>query len=440
MADRFVDDGGDNTNGLTWGTAYTSLLALESAEASFLTTSGNRVIFGAAHNDATSYSADKTFTLPSSGLPVIFISSTEDTGASTTITPALGTGRQIDTSNNGANTYGLVLDGAVALIGMRIRSGANISISVDANESSALYKVTFLPGHNGITNLPATTNCRVYDLTVDCTSDSGTAINDVFQSFPASEVEKVTILNASNRTGQIVQSSAFHVAGLDVSSCTGSGMDVFTAIGGSGSCQGRNVKTPGTYNAFDVPSSSYMSRCMVTNMGSTFDEGAMAYVDHSMEMFSSSVYRTGGAEIEGVAGSWYITRTTAYNSELAYSVSPWIVGDVASTGSKTFTVCIANNTQNYDNDEVWLEIEYYPTAGSPLSDLASNARQATSIVATPTTHAADASTWSNSPTYKQKLEVTATIGQAGKYRARVCCGITSGSSLDIYIDPRVIVT
>ena len=156
---------------------------------------------------------------------------------------------------------------------------------------------------------------------------------------------------------------------------------------------------------------------------------------------SSSIYRTGGATVEGDACSWLIT-TTANCSEGAPFYTPWIYGTVASTGSKTFTLYITNDTADLTDAECWLEVEYLKDADEAQWFLATDQRA--TITATAAAQTDDTtSTWNGtgpSFTYKQSLAVTATIGETGQFRARVAVGkasITSASYL--YVDPAIFV-
>jgi hypothetical protein len=155
---------------------------------------------------------------------------------------------------------------------------------------------------------------------------------------------------------------------------------------------------------------------------------------------SASIYRTSGATVEGDATGWLIT-TTAACAEGSPFQSQWIYGEVDSTGSKTFTVYITNDTADFTDAQVWLELEYLGTADEANTTLASDHRVITTTAANQTDDTT--STWNGtgpSFTYKQSLAVTATVGETGQYRARVCVGLASiASSRYFYIDPKVTV-
>jgi hypothetical protein len=157
---------------------------------------------------------------------------------------------------------------------------------------------------------------------------------------------------------------------------------------------------------------------------------------------SATIYRTGGATVEGETCSWLVTTTTRCG-EGAPFYTPWIYGTVASTGSKTFTLYTTNDTGDLTDAECWLEVEYLKDADEAQWTLVTDQRATITTTAVAQTDDTT-STWNGtgpSFTYKQSLAVTATIGEPGQYRARVAIGeasITSASYL--YIDPKITVS
>jgi hypothetical protein len=122
-------------------------------------------------------------------------------------------------------------------------------------------------------------------------------------------------------------------------------------------------------------------------------------------------------------------------------------GQIASTGSKTFDVYITNDTGDFTDADVWLEVQYLGTTGESEWSMVSGHRTITTTAATAGTDDTT-STWvglNNSgqglADFMRKLSVTATVNVAGQYRARVCVGLTGiASSRYFYIDPKVTVS
>jgi len=75
--------------------------------------------------------------------------------------------------------------------------------------------------------------------------------------------------------------------------------------------------------------------------------------------------------------------------------------------------------------------------GSPLSELTTDQRTITTTAGT-TGRDDTLSTWSSAQTYMQKIFCTATVDQAGLFRARVA--VAKASVTDLYVDPKVTVS
>ena len=389
--------------------------------------------------------ASLTITGPASGLPVIFISATQGSDP-----PAYqkGTGTQIDTTE--AATYDITFDGSFALYGLLVKSGRSIIIGSDDDEHSSNINCTFAPGPTGTINFSGSLGGREYcqNLIVDLSQDGTTQRSTtVFTptSVSAHVINGVTFINAGYRTGTIFgngQQGFWNISNADLSGFTdATPCEIFDTIGPHTTIT--NCKTAATFTMVSgTPSRPYLS-ILATNVGSADDPTSLRYHTYFGTIASSTtIYRSSGATIEGIANSWLVT-TTANCNEYAPFHSPWIYGLVSSTGSKVFDVYITNDTADFTNAQVWLEVEYLATSDSPLWTLASDQR------ATITTTAADqdddtTSTWVGAGpayTYKQRLRVTATVNETGQFRARVVTGVASiASSRYFHIDPLVTVT
>ena len=444
MTTYFVDDGGDGSDGLTWAKAYTSINALDAAVAF---ASGDIVYFGHDHVCQAVNSATLTIVGPTSGLPVVFISAT--TGSDP---PAYqkGTGTQIDTTEGA--TFDVVFNGAFALYGIFVKAGRDIYGDNDQNESFYCRDCTLAPGpSNGINASGNNGTGRQFvnliaDLTQDGSSDRSGSVFLISGSAGYS-INGLTFVNPGFRTGNIFAGAASQTGRRDISGADFSGFTNATTCeifgGNSQNVTLTNCKTVANYSLYDASAANVDTRILATNVGSADDPAGMWYHDYFGDAKSStSIYRSGGATIEGIANSWLVT-TTAVCNEYAPFHSPWIYGLVSSTGSKTFDTYITNDTADFTNAQIWLEVEYLATSDSPLWTLASDQR------ATITTTAADqdddtTSTWVGAGpayTYKQRLRVTATVGETGQFRARVVTGVASiASSRYFHIDPLVTVT
>jgi hypothetical protein len=183
---------------------------------------------------------------------------------------------------------------------------------------------------------------------------------------------------------------------------------------------------------------------MITNVGPADAPASLYFGCYEGNVASStSIYRTGGATVEGEATAWLIT-TTATCAEVLPFYTPWIYGTIASTGSKTFDLYLTSDlAADLTDAECWLEVESLSTSDEAIWALATDQRA--TITATAAAQTDDTtSTWNGtgpSFTYKQKLSVTATVNETGQFRARVAVGKASiASSSYFYIDPKVTVS
>lgn len=442
MATYYVDDGGDGTTENSWATADTSINNLD-AEYTFA--SGDIIYFGHDHVCQAVNTASLTITGPTSGAPTVLISATQ---GSSPPTYQASTTAQIDTTEG---AYGITFDGSFALYGMSLVSGGNIIIGADANETCYAENSRFAIAANasfyGTTNSAwRLVNC-VIDLTADGTTGRGNNVLVTGASVSRCEIVGLTFVNAAYRTGAVFGNTG----SLDLR-CSGSDFSGFTnatvceIVDLASGCQltGHitNCLTAATWTPATTPTAQ-SSDLLFTNVGSEDAPTYCYHLGHCGSLVSSTaVYRTSGATVEGVACSWLVT-TIAGNSEASPYKSPWIYGLIDSTGSKTFTVYITNDTADFTDAEVWLEVEYLATADEAQYTLATDHRA--SLTATAAAQTDDVtSTWNGagpSYTYKQSLAVTATVNETGTYRARVVCGVASvASSRYFYIDPKVTVS
>jgi len=426
---------------LDWSKADTTIASLVGTYATALTTSGNIIYIAHDHTDQETHAATRTFTGPTSGAPAMFISA--DRGQSTPTYLASST-NQIDTAKDGA--FQIVFDGSFALYGLCIASGATSGIVLPQNDNNEFGHVegcTLKLAANADMTIGGT-NCRVVfknnviDLTQDGTTNRTAVV--LRSSTGWYDVSGLSFVNPGYRTTAVFGPGVGHV--MQVSGCDFSGFPEATELAtGAGSIEFINCKMRSNQvlgSTFATATSGYLS---AVNCGpSAAPESLRVFCMASTLESDATVTRDGGASVDSVDCSWKFTASTsgANIAETAPFYTPWIYSKVASTGSKTFTIYIANNTADLYDDEVWLEVEYMGTSGNPTSTMVSDKRA--TVTTTRAVQTDDTtSTWTGATlTYKQSLTVTATVGQAGLCRARVAVGKVSLSGL--YIDPKVTVT
>lgn len=171
--------------------------------------------------------------------------------------------------------------------------------------------------------------------------------------------------------------------------------------------------------------------------------GATPYAQKRLSRYGTldhetTIVRTGGASEGGQAIAWKVV-TTANASRDAPFVCPLMRRVNSVTGSnRTVTVYgVWGGGAVPNNDEIWMEVAYLGTSGSPLGVVKSSG-PATLLTAGAAV-ASDASTWGGSTT-KFKLEVILTSPQpqiAGILEVAVKVGKASDT---FYIDPKPMIT
>jgi hypothetical protein len=373
-------------------------------------------------------------------LPVTFISATQ---GSNPPTYAASTSDQIETANG---AHWIAFDGSFALYGLSMKSGSDIRIQSDFNESfyaeSCLFKLAdsksfYFPAGGADTKL---VNC-VIDLSADTTERTTTIITSPNYG-SVLDLKGLSFVSPGNRSGSVFRlentDGVVYCSGADFSNLRTDCELVFSFVGRHyfNNCITAATWSPsaGTHNG--------IGEVVLYNCGPA-DAPTYLFQQNSRGTLASSdsIYRTGGATVEGDATGWLITTTAACDEGSPFQ-SQWIYGEVSSTGSKTFTVYITNDTADFTDAQVWLELEYLGTADEANTTLASDHRVITTTAANQTDDTT--STWNGtgpSFTYKQSLAVTATVNETGQYRARVCVGLASiAGSRYFYIDPKVTVS
>jgi hypothetical protein len=440
MADYWVYHGaGGSNDGSSWTNAFTSWDV--GAAVTALAITGNRFFVADDHVDPGDGTA-KTHVGPSSGGPVVIISADRaDTGS----VPAYkkGTTAQFNTTDG---AYNLLLNGSFALYGVRLASGSGTFLDTDNNEVGLFDSCDFVPPAGGGVTVAAVVGTRQifykcrFILSADSSNQAGSVI--LGQASGHTEFYEPVFVDATYRTGGVFSliASRFFVSGADFSGFSNATL-CEPALRSTGHAVFNNCKLTSAAAASPVSAGSlgdnYGAYVLLTNCSTVDAPESLYFGGQCGTVASSTVTRTGGATVAGVAHSWKVgSSNSAFESAPLYT--PWIYGVIASAGSKTFTVYATNETADLTDAEIWLEVEYLGTADSPLYTLATDKRATITTGATAQTDDT-ASSWTGvTGTYKQSLAVTATVGEAGQYRARVAVGRTSLSNL--YIDPKVTVS
>lgn len=454
-----IDDGGDGsqTNAtqsmvtLDWSKADTSIANLLAYDAAAFSTSGNVIYFGHDHVDPGS--GNLTYSFPSSGAPCRCISADRTQSTPTYLR---------STTNQIASSSGYVyIDGAFWLEGVRLYGGATgVYTRNDVNENGYAREITVAMVANGvwsITNENVASKTIYIDPLVDLTADgtTGRSAAPISVSGMNAEIYGLKFTNSGYRTGTIfsmassVYTNGLLVSGADFSEFT-NGTTCEIVPGDFGiKAVFSNCKTKSSPTYWTTTAPTIGTRVEFYNCANADAPESLHILDGAGQLNSdTSIYRTGGAAVEDVtAVSWKIDTTGAAPGEYFPFRTPWIYGTIASTGSKTFTVCTARDgsATDYTDAELWLEIEVLETANSPLLTLRSDYRGGTgaanaSSISSATDQPNNTEAWTglSGTETRQTLSVgSVTVGETGMFRARVCfCAATAA----VYVDPKVTVS
>jgi len=151
---------------------------------------------------------------------------------------------------------------------------------------------------------------------------------------------------------------------------------------------------------------------------------------------NTAVYRTGGA-VKSTVGfsSKYVT--TADVTKYEHLQVSEIITNVASTGSKTFTLhLIHDSLTNLQDDEVYMELSYFANSADTEMTTVSTSWNNADPGATPADLTASTESWTEVMTNpnKQKMTSTVTVNQAGPVMIRV---FVAKASYTVYVCPKI---
>ena len=226
------------------------------------------------------------------------------------------------------------------------------------------------------------------------------------------------------------------MSGLDLSN-GGAGMHLFSGSGYNAII--RNCKLPASWSGQlynGVMSSG--GRIEMHNCDSADTNYRIWVKEYTAELISEiTIVKSSGASDGTTALSWKIVTTANCNFASGRFQSPEIFKRVDTVGSPvTVTVEIVHDSLTaLTDDEVWLEVQYFGTSGSPLGSFTGDSKA--DVLATAANQASSSATWTTTGLTNpntQKLEVTFTPQEKGYIHARVCMG---KASYTIYVDPKV---
>lgn len=225
------------------------------------------------------------------------------------------------------------------------------------------------------------------------------------------------------------------------------GMNIFAVGSTISDCTIRNCKLPASWSgSLCVGTVSVGQRYKMINCDAGDTNYRLWIEDYCGYIKSeTTIIRTGGAS-DGVTGLSF-RMTSGANAEYpvhhlrSHELSDWI----DTVGSPvTLTVEIVHDSagagsgSKFQDDEVWLEVEYLGTSGFPLGSFINDAKA--DVLATAANQADSSETWTTTgltTPVKQALSVTFTPQEKGFYIARV---VLAKASKTLYFCPKATMT
>jgi len=403
---------------------------------------GETVRIDSAHSET--WAADRTLAWPgtqNNPVNIISIDWTPDTYLKATTRQIYTTGATNDINWNGAaKSYGLFLEvggdlNATAALGSHLFENSTIKLALVASR--------FRTGNSSGSSV------ELVDTEIDIISTS------IPIRFTASA--NFTWRNGPNNNSKITsagnETQVFIFDGFNYSQINLLGVDL-TQVGPSTSLfSGSNL----THSDINLVNCSLPASLTILSTVSNFarnglnlvncDDGTgnNLYRTERHDYFGTTVvtdadYNNDGASDGANSISWKMVSNTNALEFYRLHASLWISGWVDSTGTKTFTIETNSENVTFEDDELWMELEFLGAAGDTQSDMLTS--RAINSDSTPVNvpDSTDNPSWTTpniSIEKKQKLSVTATVGRVGPFRARVCLAKPSST---VWIDPLVRVT
>lgn len=448
MTDRYVrsTDGSDADTGATWALAKATGVGVTAIDAA-----GDRLFFSQAHAETTA--GVVTFAVAGTNASPSQLLCGNDAAEPPT---ALATTATVTVSTNAALSIG----GSLYCYGLTFISAGSIVLNSVATNSVQVYENCSFQltnaGSSGFLNSASSNNNTYRTELLNCTfKPSATAnIHNICGdtvirggSFLTGSAALVSVFRPQvDRTASRLDCSGFDFSNL------GSSVNLFYGSGiSSGKFVLRDCKLPASWTGSLVASGLVGpgERFEMHNCDSTGTNYRLWVEDYAGSINSeTTIVRTGGAS-DGTTGlSWKLATSANTLYPTTKLESPEIVQWNTTLSALTATVEIVHDTNvaggqgagtgsRFQNDEIWLEVMYLGSSGSPLGTWIRDYKA--DVLATAADQTDSSETWTTTgltTPQKQALSVTFTPAEVGYIVARV---VMAKASKTCYICPKLTV-
>lgn len=438
MADLYVDDDGDNSDGLTWATAFTAFQTAADA-----IPDGDTIWVQSDHTNAQA--SDTWLFSTDPALPNLVISVN-----TTTNEPPVAGDYEAGAAVTASGSSDVIIQGHVKFYGFSATIGDDFSLSqidmdvywqdgtITISGTSALFAVGHDDGRNKIHFKNMTLNFSSGGAATGFQASSGEFIWEG-GTLSHSGTDPSPALFLTNVNNGILRWSGLTMTDIepfpliDVSDGRAVKAELHHCL-----LHANFVFTTGTM--VDIGAEFLLKGCDDTTGNKLY---RMEYENFygTVEEDIANVVTTGGATDGTNKISWKMVSNENASEHHEPLISPPIVAWVDATGSTTFTVqgILAGGTI-LQNDEIWLGIEFLGSAASPISSISTDGFDAagTNPLGTAADQATSSTAWTEvlASEVEFELVVTATVNRVGPVICRVYLAKPSTTA---YIDPKVTV-
>jgi hypothetical protein len=430
MVVLYVDDGGDDSDGLTWAKAYNSI----TNAAVLAAAAGSTIYVGSDHQETTG--AANLFISFSAGTivnPIKVISADRTSGEPPSTFEDMHTGGGYLQTTGG--TYDLIFEGNVLVYGVKLDAG-DTTILGDHGEK-LVFDDCYIKSFRDIRPEGYESMTEFLNCSFDLSSSA--------EIYPSDSDLKILIKNCIFVSSAIT--SIFYFGSLASLECIIEDTDLSTEATFCDTVDNNNLqiilrrcKLASSFvkpTGYDHPHTFFLMESCIEGTDTDPIIGMQYYVDMfgTIEV-ETTEYRTGGASDGTTSYSWkLISDSTNCREFFNYLKTPpmfrWV-----EAGSQEIRVYVAGETQ-LQNDEFYIEVSS-PNESIPASSLGNfQTNLPTDILATPANLSSEGSDkWQSTPTYYQYASVSINPTEAGPVEVRACLA-KNGTAVTCYIDPKI---
>lgn len=446
MTAFFLDDGGDDSDGLTWAKAYTSLASLIAGET---LTAADTIYVVKDHLETLGGNVSYVFP-QESGLRLICVTTANrDSGGTTADTTAIMAGDRTE-GWTGSGNFEISLEGSLYTYGLALRPGSvanNTGADVYFGQSNAFEvgqiheKMSFGSSSNNVNAdiligfTPDSSQVKF----IDCTFVPGAVGQRIRPRGPVHFINLSIGAGVTDLFGsQAMVSATVLVEDSDLSVNAPSNALLLRQVDGGPHITIRNCKL-GASQAIASGVSNRWSTSSIevwnSDSADTNYRYASDYNEGTVDT-ETTIVRTGGAEHNGTQYSYKMVSSARPTLHTPLETPEFVIWNETVGSSITVTVKTTVATTALQDDEIWLEVSYLGTSGVPKG---TKITDRLALFGTPADQTVEAEDWDSSPSspQDQNLAVSFTPQEVGFVHCKV---MLAKPSITVYVDPLAVIS